>query len=108
MARNKRVEEWEVIEHGMMLSDYFSGCGTAFTKFEDVYTGVGDNPRDALADAMEIAGDCGWDFSYVSVEQLSEEPSVSAIEEHTGEDLSDTYYIVSIRLLSFNPNKSRA
>lgn len=107
MAIVKEAVEWEIVDHGMMLSDYFGGCGVCFSSYEDCYTGVGDNPREALMDAINIAEDCQWDCSRMDAEarEMPEVPSVSAIQEETKQDMEDVYYFVSIRLLSFNPNR---
>lgn len=47
------IAEFEVIDHGEDGSQYFPGCGVAFTKFEHVATGVGDTAEEALDDALE-------------------------------------------------------
>lgn len=49
----KRIEEYEIVDHGIEHEQYFQGCGTAFSKFDDVYTGIGNSLKDALNDAAE-------------------------------------------------------
>jgi hypothetical protein len=49
----KTIQEYEIISHGIDYPSYFKGCGTAFTKFEDVSTGIGVSEREALNDALE-------------------------------------------------------
>lgn len=52
-AKQNKVRDFEGIDHGIDNPQYFQGCGTAFTSFEHVATGCGDNPREALEDALE-------------------------------------------------------
>ena len=57
----KRIEEYEIINHGVQHSDYFQGCGTKFTEFTDVATGAGNSEREALDDALEDLALADWD-----------------------------------------------
>ena len=50
----KTINEWQVIDHGVTGSQFFQGCGTAFTEFEEAHTGCGDTALGALNDAAEI------------------------------------------------------
>lgn len=61
----KPISQYEVIDHGICHSDYFQGCGVAFTSYEECYTGIGDNPSEAIADALEQAAQCGWDVDAI-------------------------------------------
>ena len=58
-------EFWEVQYHGAEASDYFQGAGVAFTPWDEIATGTGDSPSDALADALEQMG-AGAGIPYVS------------------------------------------
>ena len=49
----KRAIEYEIINHGPEHSDYFQGCGTSFTDFDEVATGIGNNAKQAYEDAVE-------------------------------------------------------
>jgi hypothetical protein len=44
---------YEIVDHGWDNSQYFQGCGTAYTDFDHVVTGVGDNAKTAYNDAVE-------------------------------------------------------
>ena len=44
---------YEIINHGYCNSQYFKGCGTAYTNFDFVVTGCGNNAKDAYNDAVE-------------------------------------------------------
>ena len=45
--------DYEIINHGIEHSQYFQGCGVAFTDFDLVATGIGDNAKEAYEDAVE-------------------------------------------------------
>ena len=49
----KQVTDYELIDHGIDGSQYFQGCGAAYTKFDNVATGAGDTFAEALDDALE-------------------------------------------------------
>lgn len=68
----------EICRHGIQHSDCFRGCSEC--GYDAVFTGIGDNPADALADALDQAGCAGWDYSIVT-DKLPETPSVSQQEQ---------------------------
>jgi hypothetical protein len=49
----KTLAKFEVVYHGPEHSQYFQGCGVAFTDYDFVVTGAGDSWSDALADALD-------------------------------------------------------
>ncbi|MHB9081678.1 MAG: hypothetical protein ACYC3X_29780 [Pirellulaceae bacterium] len=49
-----KIADFEVIRHGIDHSDYFQGCGTAFTRFSEVATGIGNDEREALDNCLEF------------------------------------------------------
>jgi len=51
----KHKAAYQIINHGPEHSDYFQGCGTAFTPFKYCVTGIGDNAREAYDDALDQA-----------------------------------------------------
>lgn len=53
-----KITDYELIDHGIEWSDYFQGCGTAFTNYNHVVTGIGDNPAEAISDALEMITEC--------------------------------------------------
>lgn len=106
------VIDYELIDHGIDNSQYFQGCGTDYTSFDYVATGIGDTPADAIDDCLEqIAQRAnGWDCEELQARILEDEgwdefpttPSVA--EEFPMEDEEnpldcdcETYYHVSIR-----------
>lgn len=108
----KRIGQFELIDHGIENSQYFQGCGTAYTKFTDVATGIGDNPAEAIEDALDQLAQADWDVEDLAPRILAAEgwkefptePSVGecypidddGIVDFDGE--CDLYYHVSIRV----------
>lgn len=112
------VTDFEVIDHGINGRQYFPGCGVAFSKFEYVATGCGDNFADAIEDALESMwqGEAfsGTDFTELKRRIAAEgygtivHTSISSTDgkvmwrdsrsvEASIEDENETYYYVSIR-----------
>ena len=55
----QRIADWNVVDHGIEASDYFQGHGIALTDYTHTATGIGDNPSEALDDALEcLASQC--------------------------------------------------
>ena len=67
----KRIGEFELIDHGIGHSQYFQGCGVAFTGFANVVTGIGDNPAEAIDDCLEQMAMSGFDSDLVCFPQNS-------------------------------------
>lgn len=44
--------KYELIDHGPEHSQYFQGCGTAHTQYDECATGIGNDPREALDDCL--------------------------------------------------------
>lgn len=107
--------EYEIVDHGIEHDQYFQGCGTAFTDFDCVVTGNGDNFAEAVEDCL---GQIAEQYSEKEInvdllekqilednelEEFPNSPSVSVMykeEIEYGEDI-EMYYYVSIR---FNLN----
>ncbi len=70
----KRIEAFEVIDHGIEHSQYFQGCGVSHTRYTDVATGIGDTPSEALDDALEQLASAGYDVSRITSE-IDEAPA---------------------------------
>jgi hypothetical protein len=94
--KNKTVRSFEVINHGVEHSQYFQGCGLAFTRFEDVATGIGDSPFEALEDALESLAQNNWDVSAV-VNDLPKDSDLPEAEDDDAEP-SEVYHYVSVRV----------
>ena len=90
MAIKKSIVEFEIIDHGVEHSQYFQGCGTAFTPYTDVYTGIGSSAHEALEDALEQAACSDWETESVE-NTLSKKITVPEYAE-------DCYHYVSLRV----------
>ena len=50
----------EIEDIGVDYPDYFTGRGVSFTKWDDVFVGIGNSPWEACEDALEQAASAGW------------------------------------------------
>lgn len=98
------ITSYELIDHGIENSQYFQGCGTSYTSFEYVVTGIGDNPAEAIDDCLEQIAANGIDVSTLEARMLADEeliewPTSPSVMDQSGVDLDDCdlYYHVSIR-----------
>ena len=98
----KIISDYEIIDHGIENSQYFQGCGTAFSKYENVVTGCGSNPSEAIADALDqiSAMDfnvCATLESEVDVGEYLGTTSPNTNPSHEENEDSKMYYYLSIR-----------
>lgn len=47
------VLEYEIVDHGVEHEQYFQGCGTYGTRYDEVFTGVGNTKAEAIEQALE-------------------------------------------------------
>ena len=99
----KPITEFEVVDHGLKYSQYFQGCGIAFTEFTDIATGCGDNPAEAIDDALEMLAQNDWETEGME-KRICEDMGIkripntpSSYKTDPSED-SELYYYVSIRV----------
>lgn len=97
----KTVNEYQIIDHGVDHGQFFQGCGTSFTEYESVYTGIGDTPFEALEDALNEASMDDWNCEHIENE-LSDKSDIPEIEQEDEDEFSDCpselYHYVSIRV----------
>jgi hypothetical protein len=98
-AQRKLAGEYELIDHGIEHAQYFQGCGTAFTSFDNVVTGCGSNAAEAIDDALEALAQCDVDAEELNARMLKDEnrkswPKRPAV---TSKHSDEHYYYVSIR-----------
>ena len=99
------ITEYELLNHGIEHGDDFKGCGTAYTEYEHVVTGCGDNPAEAIEDALEQMAQVtdGVDFEAFEQGLLADNdldawptsPSVPDVDADGG--YCEIFYYVSIR-----------
>lgn len=58
---DRRIRSFEIQSLGEDHPQYFQGAGTAFTSWEDVAVGIGENAAEAYEDACEMLAQMGWD-----------------------------------------------
>lgn len=88
---------YQIINHGIENSDYFQGCGTYGTEYNQAYTGIGDSPREALADAIEQAACDGVEITPEIEKEAAEYPETPDIGQND-ESVAEMYCYVSIRI----------
>jgi hypothetical protein len=74
---DKTAVAFEIVNHGIQHSQYFQGCGTTFTDYTDVATGIGDDYNEALNDALENLAQMGWNVDIVVSDEDGDGESVS-------------------------------
>lgn len=101
------LTSYEIIRHGVDGSQYFQGCGTCFTDFDFVQTGIGSTEKEAFDDALECIA-TSESFTDGTFERIEKEVSESEIWDErdvqdvigaSDEDMEDSecYWHVSIR-----------
>ena len=86
--------DYEIVVHGIEHEQQFQGCGVSGTGYTAVFTGSGDNPGEALDDALEQAAVAGWDVdsnARLRRERLPRRPCAP-------EGFQDCHCYVSVRL----------
>ena len=96
----RTIADYEIVNHGVDNSQYFQGCGTAFTDYDDVYTGIGSSAAEALDDALEQAAMSDWETETVT-DKLSTRITIP-------DDAEDCYHYVSIRVAELATDESRS
>lgn len=88
------MERYEIINHGVCEPDYFQGCDTAFSAWENVVTGIGANAAEAYADAVEnvYQADEGADRLH-----LPKRPQGIRARDRVPANRPEAWYHVSIR-----------
>ena len=105
----KTIADFQIVDHGIDGDQYFQGCGLSFTSFEDIATGIGSNPYEALDDALENLAQGDWDTE--SNPELNEELRIfkqhwdgkdclpEPEEDEDGEPYdSEMHYYISVRV----------
>uniref|UniRef100_A0A6M3LHN1 Uncharacterized protein n=1 Tax=viral metagenome TaxID=1070528 RepID=A0A6M3LHN1_9ZZZZ len=97
----KPITECELVNHGIEHSQYFQGCGVAFTRFTHIVTGIGDTPAEAIDDCLEQIAQAGFDTEGMEKRILEQEgwevlPTTPNRQTLYG-SIDEIYYHVSIR-----------
>ena len=86
----KKIIEYQIIDHGVEHEQYFQGYGISFTRFEDIATGIGDSPKNALEDALDQLATGGWDTDVIN-DEFSDIPTIE-------ENQDEMHHYVSVRV----------
>jgi len=97
-----KIADFEIIDHGVENEQYFQGCGTAYTSFENVATGIGSSLYEAIDDCMD---QISTSENIDNIEEIEKEikDSRDNIEmeisstDYDENDIDGIYYYVSIR-----------
>ena len=93
------MHAYEIVNHGWSNSQYFQGCGTAYTEFDHVATGCGTDAKQAYKDAVENIY-----FSEGSIAdrlRLPKRPrGIRAHDRVPAQSDEDCFWYVSIRYLA--------
>jgi len=96
-ARPGTVAEWHTEDHGVENNQYFQGCGTSFSRWDDVGVGAGGSVREAYNDAVEQLAMSGWDtFEMPSGKGLSDKHDIP-------EEWEDSYHYVCVYVRGIPP-----
>ncbi len=94
----KKIKEYEIINHGVDHAQYFQGCGTYFTQYDEAHTGSGDNAKDAYEDAVESIATSGWDVSSLPTRPRGINKKDRVPAAYYKDEENEMYYYVSIRV----------
>ena len=94
----KKIEAYEIINHGYEHAQYFQGCGTAFTEYEDCFTGIGDNAKEAYEDAVEQLATADYDISSLPTRPIGIRKRDKVPASYHKDELNEIYWHVSIRV----------
>lgn len=85
----KKVEQFEVIDHGIDHAQYFQGCGAG--GYDEVATGVGECAHEAMEDALKQLASNSWNVDKIPNE--FDPNSTDTVTNHIGDqyhpELSD-------------------
>lgn len=93
-----KIVDYEIINHGYYHSQYFQGCGTAFTDFDWCSTGIGMNAKDAYEDAVEQIAMSGFDVNHLPTRPRGINKKDKIPVKFLREEENEIWYYVSIRI----------
>jgi hypothetical protein len=89
------MKPYEILNHGIENSQYFSGCGTYGTPYLYCATGIGSTTQEAYEDAVELVYQTIDDAQKLKLPKRIENTDDITYEE----DMEDFYCHVSIRFV---------
>jgi hypothetical protein len=107
----RKIRAFEIEAHGVEHAQFFQGAGLAFTNFDAIATGAGENAQEAYEDAADQLAMEGWDTNKLPSSEsalrrrgLHKSDSVARVIRESGEDPNERpddcelYYYVTIRV----------
>ena len=101
----KKIDDYQLVDHGIDHAQYFPGCGVAFTEYYEVYTGCGSNFAKAIEDVLDqiaLDGDYNIDGLEAKIKEdyrLEKWPTEPNTDKYCEENEDcELYYYLSIRL----------
>ena len=89
-STERTVSAYEIEDHGVHVSGSFAGAGIALSSWEDIGTGIGSSPGEALADALETLALAGWSIpDEIEEDALQEIGPEYAARETVSEEIED-------------------
>ena len=86
----RTVSAYEIEDHGVHVSGSWEGAGIALSSWEDIGTGIGSSPGEALADALETLALAGWSIpDEIEEDALQEIGPEYAERETVSEEIED-------------------
>ena len=97
-AMAKPKVQFEIINHGVDHSQYFQGCGAAFTDYDYCMTGMGENAAEAYEDACESVAQVHSETArWLPVRPRGIRKTDRVPADAREDTESEIYYYVSIR-----------
>lgn len=90
----KKITDYEILDHGVDHSQYFQGCGVAYTEYDECVTGVGYSYKSALEDALDQLSDsCEFErIPSMIIKELENADDTDLVNELIKENLPPTEY----------------
>ena len=97
-TEQKKIGAFKLIDHGIERSIYFQDYGVTSMDFENIATGIGDDPADAIDDCLEQVAQAGFKTEGMEARIMAQKgwekipivPYIDCLED-------DVHYHVSIR-----------
>jgi len=93
---SKIARAWDFDDIGVEHSQYFRGAG--LEDYDDVATGIGNTPREALDDALDMLGSNGWDTQALALAILAAHPRAEWDKDFVSAELETQTEPATLRL----------
>jgi len=100
-SSDKKISDYQIVDHGMENSSYFQGHGVSRSKWDDTRTGVGSSVSEAIENAATQLAEDGWEISKEldsEIEKIKKEHG----DESVGTDITVIAHIVNGKVEDFH------